>query len=245
MSQETEKQERIRLADLKPKQRYQGKVVRVELYGAFVDFGAEKDGLVHISQLRPERVNRVADVVQEGDQVTVWVQECDPEQGRVALTMIEPPERTFDELQPEMIVTGRVTKLAPYGAFVDIGVGRDGLIHISEMAEKRVAKPSDVVQEGQEVTVRVLKVNHRKRQIELSLKGLNKEEEEVEEPVTVVEEPVAETMTAMELAWRRAMAKQGHPLPPQSPSTGDRRHKERVRREQAAIIARTLNARRD
>ncbi len=244
MSQETEKQKRIRLADLKPKQRYEGTVVRVELYGAFVDFGAEKDGLVHISQLSTERVNRVTDVVKEGDSVTVWIQECDPEQGRVALTMIEPPERTFDELQPEMIITGRVTKLAPYGAFVDIGVGRDGLVHISEMAAERVNKPSDVVHEGQEVTVRVLKVNRRKRQIELSLKGIGEPEEEAEMPEVAAEQE-AEPMTAMELAWRQAMARQGHPLPESTHKSGSRREKDRLRREQAAIIARTLNARRD
>ncbi|MBN1935365.1 MAG: S1 RNA-binding domain-containing protein [Anaerolineae bacterium] len=242
MAQEMQNQERIRLTDLRLKQRFEGMVVRVELYGAFIDFGAEKDGLVHISQLRPERVNRVNDVVNEGDPVTVWVQECDPEQGRVSLTMIEPPEHAIDELEPDMIVTGTVTRLTPYGAFVNIGVERDGLIHISEMAEGRIGQPSDVVKEGQEIQVRVVKVNHRKRQIELSLKGIGEPKVEVQE---AGEENEAEPMTSMELAWRQAMEQQGHSLPVSTRKSGGRRQKDRTRREQAAIIARTLDARQD
>ncbi len=241
MSQEAQNQQRIRLAELKPKQKYEGTVVRVELYGAFIDLGAEKDGLVHISQLRPERVNRVADVVSEGDAVTVWVQECDPDQGRISLTMIEPSEHTIDELESGMVVTGTVTRLTPYGAFVNIGVERDGLVHISEMAEGRTDRPSDVVKEGQEIQVRVVKVNQRKRQIELSLKGIGEPEVEPLDEGQVEAEP----MTAMELAWRQAMERQGHTLPAAGPKTQGRRQKDRLRREQAAIIVRTLNARQD
>lgn len=242
MTQETQNQQRIRLASLKPKQKYEGTVVRVELYGAFIDFGAEKDGLVHISQLSTERINRVSDVVKEGDSVAVWIQECDPDQGRISLTMIEPPERTIDELEPDMVVNGTVTRLTPYGAFVNIGVERDGLVHVSEMAEGRTERPSDVVKEGQEIQVRVVKVNQRKRQIELSLKGISKPEAELPEESQEVE---AEPMTAMELAWHQAMERQGHALPTASQKPRGRRQKDRLRREQAAIIARTLNARQD
>ena len=228
----------VTLDALEPKQKFEGTVVRAELYGAFVDFGAERDGLIHISQISETRINKVADVLKEGDSVTVWIQNIDLEQGRVGLTMLEPPERTMDDLKPDLILTGKVTKLAPYGAFVDVGVGRDGLIHISEMAEGRVGQPSDVVKEGQEIQVRIVKVNRKKRQIELSLQGL--------EPVEQVQvEEEEETMTAMELAWRNAMENQGHSLKVATRHKGRRRKKDEIRRQQASIIARTLGSKKD
>ena len=67
--------------------KFEGHVTRIELFGAFVDIGAERDGLVHVSQISEQRVNRVADVLKDGDPVTVWVQRVDPEQGRISLTM--------------------------------------------------------------------------------------------------------------------------------------------------------------
>lgn len=228
---------RISLADLSPKMKFEGEVKAVELYGAFVDFGAEKDGLVHISQIRESAVSRVADVLQEGDQVTVWVHQVDPEQGRIALTMIEPPERTIEELEPDQILTGKVTKLVPYGAFVDIGVEREGLIHISEMSEGFVGKPSDVMQVGAEIEVRVVKVNQQKRRIELSL--LNTADEQPEAPQ---EEDQEESLTAMGLALQNAMQRQGMSIDVPTRRKGRRRRRSDIRREQASIIARTLNA---
>ncbi|HRE27625.1 MAG TPA: S1 RNA-binding domain-containing protein, partial [Anaerolineales bacterium] len=79
-----------RLEDLKPKMALTGTVKKIELFGAFVDVGVGRDGLVHISALKPERVNNVADVVKEGDTVTVWVKKVDAEQGRLDLTMVQP-----------------------------------------------------------------------------------------------------------------------------------------------------------
>jgi ribosomal protein S1 len=238
MSQEKVEQG-ISIADLELKQKFEGTVTRVELYGAFVDFGAEKEGLLHISRISEKRINKVTDVLNEGDAVTVWIQEINSDQGRVGLTMIEPPERTMDDLRADMVLTGTVTKLAPYGAFVDIGVGRDGLVHISEMAEGRIGQPSDVVKEGQEIQVRIVKVNRKKRQIELSLQGLDlvheiEEDEDEEVP-----------MTAMELAWRDAMESEGHSLKVATRHKGRRRRKDEIRRQQAAIIARTLNTKKD
>jgi transcriptional accessory protein Tex/SPT6 len=169
MTEALEQDTRVSLSDLEPKMKFEGEVKAVELYGAFVDFGAEKDGLVHISQISETMVNRVADVLQEGDKVTVWVRRVDPEQGRVALTMIEPPEMEIRDLEPDQVLTGTVTKLVPYGAFVDIGVEREGLVHISEMSDGFVGKPSDVMEVGAEIEVRVVKVNQKRRRIELSL----------------------------------------------------------------------------
>jgi small subunit ribosomal protein S1 len=234
---ETKSSERLDLIDLKPKMRFEGQVTRVELFGAFVDIGAQRDGLVHVSQISEERVNRVADVLKEGDPVTVWVQRVDPEQGRISLTMIEPPERTLAELKPDQVLTGKVTKLAPYGAFVDIGVERDGLVHISEMSEEHIARPGDVAQVGDEVEVRVVSINRQRRRIELSMVGLPGEEQEVLE-----DDEQEAPMTAMELAWQNAMQREGVALDVNTHKRGRRRRKSDIRREQASIIARTLGS---
>ncbi len=233
MSDSSEVKQSLSIFDLKPRMRLEGRVTRVELFGAFIDFGAEHEGLVHISQLG-QKVNRVSDVLSVGDEVTVWVQSVEPEQGRISLTMIKPPDHPIAELKPDMILCGTVTRLTPYGAFVDIGAERDGLVHISEMAEGRIEKPEDVVQEGEQITVRVLRVNRKKRRIELSLRGLPGEEDEEEEE----EEP----MTAMELAWRNAMERRGVRLSISASRRGRRRKRSDIRRQQAAIIARTLQA---
>jgi len=241
MAEALEQTERVGLADLEPKMKFEGHVTAIELYGAFVDFGAEKDGLVHISQISEDTVSRVADVLHEGDPVTVWVRQIDPEQGRITLTMIEPPERTIEELEPEQVITGTVTKLVPYGAFVDIGVEREGLIHISEMSDGFVGKPSDVMEVGAEIEVRVVKVNQRRRRIELSLLNMPGEEAEP----APEEEDEGETLTAMGLALQNAMERQGMSIEVPTRRKGRRRRKSDIRREQASIIARTLSNKKD
>ena len=241
MTETMEQTARVGLADLEPKMKFEGRVTSVELYGAFVDFGAEKDGLIHISQISENTVSRVADVLQEGDNVTVWVRQIDSDSGRVALTMIEPPARTIDELEPDQVITGTVTKLVPYGAFVDIGVEREGLIHISEMSDGFVGKPSDVIEVGAEIPVRVVKVNQKRRRIELSL--LNTTDEQ---PETVLEaEDEGESLTAMGMALQNAMQQQGMSIDVPTRSKGRRRRKADIRREQASIIARTLSNKKD
>lgn len=217
------------IRQLRPKMKLQGKVTRVELFGAFVDIGVGRDGLVHISQLQRDRVNRVAEVVNEGDEVTVWVQRVDPRRGRIGLTMIEPPEHTLEDLEPGVVLAGKVTRLEHYGAFVDIGVERDGLLHVSEIAPGYVKDPAEYVSVGDKVKVRVVSVNLRKGQIELSMKDLPTDEpEEIEEE----EAPP----TAVELALKEAMTR------PERKAEQKSRHKRRkaLDDERAEILARTL-----
>ena len=238
MSDAVTQRERLNVRDLKPKMKLEGQVTNVELFGAFVDVGAEADGLVHISQISEDTVNRVADALSPGDTITVWVRKIDAESGRIDLTMIEPPEHTVEDLQPDQVVKGKVTKLATYGAFVDIGVERDGLIHISEMSDGFVGKPSDVMNVGDEIEVRVVKVDRRRRRIELSLLNLPGAEQD-DEPE---EEDAEEALTAMELAWQDAMERQGMSIKVPVRKKGKRRRKSDIRREQASIIARTLQS---
>jgi len=122
----------------------QGTVKRITEFGAFVDIGVGRDGLVHISELSTTRVAKVNDVLSEGQEFTFWIKKLDRDRNRISLTLIEPGQRTIRDLQVGEVVEGTVTRILPYGAFIDIGVGRDALLHVREMAEGFVAKPEDV-----------------------------------------------------------------------------------------------------
>jgi ribosomal protein S1 len=208
-----------------------GTVKKVELFGAFVDLGVGRDGLVHISAMSQQPVNRVEDLVKEGDTVTVWVRRVDAQAGRIDLTMIEPLGLDWDEIRPSQVYTGKVTKIEKFGAFVDIGAERPGLIHISELASYRVEQVSEIVKVGDAVEVKVIGVDARKRQIKLSIKAL-----EFDEPV---EEETEETpLTAMQIALQRAM---GGDAPADQPGSGRRsKDRQRQRSTQEDILSRTL-----
>jgi ribosomal protein S1 len=201
------------LAEIQRKDHFTGTVIKTTLAGAIVDIGLETPGVVHISQLQAEPTNRVEDVVQVGQKVDVWVRRVEPKKGRLELTMVKPLDLEWRDLNKGMVVKGTVTRLEKFGAFIEIGAERPGLVHISEMTHDYIKDPGDVVKEGDEVEVQVLEVNRRKRQIKLSMKALAekpvkvpkaphqpKEKDVVEEAEK--EEPVP---TAMEMALREAM----------------------------------------
>lgn len=188
------------LEELAPRMELRGKVKRVELFGAFVDIGVGQDALLHISQLGQQNVRNVEDVVKEGDEITVYVLRVEPAERRVAVSLVKPPAVSWDNLNENDIVTGTVVRVEGFGVFVDIGAERPGMVHVSELASGFVKSPSDVVKMGDQVQARVIKINRKKRQIDLSMKSL-----EVEEAV-IPEEETEAVPTAMELALRRAMA---------------------------------------
>lgn len=187
------------IADLRPKMRLQGIVKETQLYGAIVDIGLEQDGLVHISRLAPTRVNRVTDVVSPGDSVTVWVTEVDLDKGRIGLTMVEPPRVEWRELKEGQIHTGTVTRLESYGAFVDIGAERPGLLHVRDMSSGYIRHPSEIVHVGDEIEVRILKLDRQKRRIDLAMA-----EAEAEAGSDAAEAEEESPKTAMEIALQRA-----------------------------------------
>jgi ribosomal protein S1 len=188
-----------RLADLKPAMNLDGRVTKIELFGAFIDVGVERDGLVHISRLKQGSVFRVDDVLKEGQEVEVWVHSVDHNAGRLELTMIRPVQLKWKDIKDGKRLKGKVVRLENFGAFVDIGAERPGLIHVSEMSSEYVSNPADIVQVGDEVEVVVVNIDRKKRQIRLSMKEtlieFEADEEEVEE----------ETPTAMEFALRQAL----------------------------------------
>ena len=225
--------------NLEPGLQVEGKVVRLERFGAFVDIGAETDGLVHVSEMGTGRVAKPSDVVSEGDVISVWIKDVDRKSRRISLTMVEPPDVDIRTLKPDMLLTGKVVRLESFGAFVDIGAGRDGMIHVSEMGRGYVGGPSEIVSLGDEVQVRVLEVDARRGRIALSMKDLPKDE-------YILDEEVEEGPTSMELALRYAMEEQGVDLPVKE-DTRRRRKKSRRRydRTQDDIVARTLRTHHD
>jgi ribosomal protein S1 len=192
---------------IKKKDAVKGKVVKTTLAGAVVDIGQAHPAVIPISQLRKEPVHKVEEVLKEGDEVEAWVRRVDPEHGRVELTLIKPLMLEWREIKKDTILKGKVTKLEKFGAFVEIGAERPGLVHISEMSHDYVRTPEDAVKIGDEIEVKVLDVDRRKKQIKLSMKAMTPEPAaEVEEEVEL--EPEKPAPTAMEIALRKAMAEE-------------------------------------
>ncbi|TFG47332.1 MAG: S1 RNA-binding domain-containing protein, partial [Anaerolineales bacterium] len=160
------------IEDLEPKMKVAGKVLKTSLAGAIVDIGVGVPGVIHISRIQKGSVSRVSDVLSEGQEVEVWIQRIDPEGKKIELTMLEPVGLDWGEIKPDMELVGIVTRIEKYGVFVDIEAERPGLVHISEMAHGYVRTPTDIVKNGDQVNVKVLKVNRRKKQIKLSMKAL-------------------------------------------------------------------------
>jgi len=240
--------------DLKPKMKVDGTVSRLELYGAFIDLGIGTNALIHISKLGKDQVNRVSDVLQEGDTVSVWVEKVNPEQGQIMVTMVEPLAVEWSDLKKGQTYDGTITRLEKYGAFVDIGAEREGLVHISEISHDYVKHPSELLSVGDEVQVQVLDFNKRKRRIDLSIKNLQEKPEQqmAAAPVQTFEEAddyeeeLEEIPTAMEVALRRAMGDE--PIDALEVRSKGRRRKDRRKRrrqDQEDLLDRTLQFQQD
>lgn len=162
-----------------------GTVQRLTDFGAFVDIGGV-DGLVHVSQLSHEHVDKPSDVVSEGDKVKVKVLSVDRENERISLSIKETlpgPWSNISEKAPKgSVLEGVVKRLVSFGAFVEIFPGVEGLVHISQISHKHIATPHEVLKEGQTVKVKVLDVNEEEQRLSLSIKELE------EKAVPAVEE---------------------------------------------------------
>ena len=177
-------------ADVEVGQVYDGKVARLMDFGAFVTIVPGKDGLVHISQISDERVDQVSDRLAEGDSVRVKVLEVD-RQGRIRLSMrnldgeTEAPESRgasrsrVQEIEVGKAYEGTVSSVMDYGAFVTVLPGTDGLVHISQMSDRRIERTSDMLSVGDSVNVRVMEVDGRGR-IRLTMRGLEGASEALE-----------------------------------------------------------------
>ncbi|MCC6458193.1 MAG: S1 RNA-binding domain-containing protein [Caldilineaceae bacterium] len=250
-------------------QQVTGTIKRIADFGAFVDIGVGRDGLIHISELSVRRVGKVTDVLAEGQEVTAWIKKLDRDRNRISLTLIDPNTKTIRDLNKDDIVQGTVTRILPYGAFVDIGIGRDALLHVREMGVGYVAKPEDVVKVGDTIEARIIELSRRRGRVDLSLKGLREEPEPAPTPqqeqqwVAPQSQPQRphdsrrqpepepeheddfedlEVLSPMELAFKRAMEAEGMELNVSRKKQGKRNRRESNRSLQDEIISRTLSS---
>lgn len=166
---------------LKEGEKRNGIVKKLVKYGAFVDIGGV-EGLIHLSDLSWERVNRPEEVVKEGDKVEVFIGTVDKEKERLSLILKdvakEPWTLYANDIKEGNIIEGKVVKFMPFGAFVELFDGIEGLVHITEITDENIAKPSDVLELNQKVKVKILNVNREDKKIELSIKDASESSKE-------------------------------------------------------------------
>lgn len=168
-------------------QRIDGTVSRLVDFGAFVDLGGA-DGLIHISEMSWGRVKKASDVLKEGDKVTVCVLSVDKEKGKISLSLKDVVENPWNNISAKYpvgeIVEGKVVRHVPFGAFVELEPGVDGLVHISQIAQKHVVKAEDELKIGEIIKVKVMEVDTESKKISLSKKevdGIKAEDAPAEE----------------------------------------------------------------
>ena len=173
-------------ANIEVGKKYTGTVKSITSYGAFVDIGGV-DGMVHITELSWSRIKNPAEVVAVGDEIEVYVIGFDPEKKKISLGHKDPnldPWKVFrDKYEVGDIAEVRIVKNMPFGSFAEIVPGVDGLIHISQISDKRIVRPSDAVEEGQIVNAKIIEIDDEKKKVSLSMRQAIVEEEtdEVEE----------------------------------------------------------------
>jgi len=193
------------LASLQKSERRKGTVSSIVNFGAFVDLGGV-DGLVHVSELSWKHVDHPSEIVQVGQEVEVEVLDVDLERERVSLSLKATQEDPWKEFERKFsageITDGQVTKLVPFGAFVRVAAGIEGLVHISEIADQHIDSPESVLTVGDQVRVKVIEVDVPRRRVSLSMRqvggAMPTPATEIEEEEAPVAEPVAEAVAASE-----------------------------------------------
>ena len=165
-------------AEIENGKKYHGVVKSLTSYGAFVDIGGV-DGMVHVSELSWNRIKTPADVVKVGDEIDVYVISFDPEKHKISLGYKTPEMNPWNQFMTNYhvgdVVEAKVVKLMTFGAFAEILPGVDGLIHISQIADRRIGKPEDALSEGQVVKVKITDVDAENKRISLSIRALLEE----------------------------------------------------------------------
>lgn len=184
LEEERQKIEAEFFQNIKEGERRKGKVSRITNFGAFVDLGSGIEGLIHISELSWNRVKHVGELLKEGDQVEVLVTKVDPNAKRLSLSLKQIEEHPWYQAAKGFsegnVYPGTVVRLESFGAFIRLAPGVEGLAHISQLAEKRVNNPQEVLSVGQEVQAKILKIDQANRKIGLSLKQVATDHEESE-----------------------------------------------------------------
>ena len=181
-------------AEIAEGQTRKGTVRRLAQFGAFIDLGGV-DGLLHVSEMGWGRVKNPGDVVKVGQEVEVYVLAADKEAGKISLGLkqltVNPWDAAAETFAAGNVVSGKVVRIVPFGAFVQLADGVDGLVHISQISWDRVEKVEDALQVGQEVSAKVLELDLENKKVSLSIKQLT---ERPAKPAPVVEEAVEEVV---------------------------------------------------
>lgn len=210
MEKKKELQEKF-WADAEVGKAYSGIVKSLTNFGAFVDLGGV-DGLIHITELSWGRIKHPSEIVNVGDVVDVYIKDLDSENKKISLGFKKAEDNPWLKVQSEMkvgdVINVKVVRLVPFGAFAEVIPFVDGLIHISQISDKRIAKPADVLTIGQQVDAKIIELDIEKQKISLSIRALLEEEkaeeaaapaedaaEEAKPEETVADEPVAEEKT--------------------------------------------------
>ena len=179
--QEYAEKKKVIWKSVKSGEKRTGVVTRLAKFGAFVDIGGI-EGLIHLNDLSWERVHRPEDVVSVGDKVEVFISEIDKEKERLALVLKdvekEPWKVHGDSIKEGEVIEGKVTRLAGFGAFVEVLPSIEGLVHMSEITDENITKPGDVLKVGQKVKVKVLNVDKEAKKLSLSIKDADEKSKE-------------------------------------------------------------------
>lgn len=183
LEEEANKQKQAVLENLEPGAVIEGTVQRLTDFGAFVDVGGV-DGLVHISEIAWTHVDKPSDVLKEGDKVNVKVLKVDKANERISLsikaTLAGPWEQAADNFKIGDVVKGTVKRLVSFGAFVEVAPGVEGLVHISQIANRHIGTPDEVLKEGEEVNVKILDFNPGEERMSLSIREVQDEKQKQE-----------------------------------------------------------------
>lgn len=181
---EKQKAEAEIYAQLKEGERKTGKVTRIADFGAFVDIGSGVEGLIHVSELSWNRVKTPREILTEGDRVEVLVTKVDPAARKISLSLRQIQNHPWDEaiknFREEGIYPGTVVRMEPFGAFIRLAPGIDGLAHVSQISDKRIGKPDEVLKLGETVQAKILKVDRANRKVSLSLNAVTQDKENQE-----------------------------------------------------------------
>lgn len=178
---------------------WKGRVKRLVDYGAFIDLGGF-EGLLHISEIDHVRIDHPSDVLKEGEEIEVYILAPDYEKQRVPLSrkklLKSPWEKVIEKYHEGDIIDGQVVRMAPFGAFVEIEPGFDGLVHISQIADTRIDKPESVLSIGEPVKVKILSIDYDEHKVGLSIKDANNAQEEAKIDDFPVQQQEEETVSA-------------------------------------------------
>lgn len=184
LEEERQKIEAEFFQNIKEGDRRRGKVTRITDFGAFVDLGSGIEGLIHVSELSWNRVKHASELLKEGDEVEVLVTKVDPAAKRISLSLKQLQEHPWYQAAKNFnegeVYPGTVVRLESFGAFIRLAPGVEGLAHISQLAEKRVNNPAEVLSVRQEVQAKILKIDRSNRKISLSLKQVTVDQEKEE-----------------------------------------------------------------